>query len=59
LVAGLPSGTVSFLFTDIEGSSLMWSRARDQMGGLVARLIELAGAATAAEGGTLVRERGG
>jgi hypothetical protein len=50
---------VSFLFTDIEGSSLMWSRARDQMGGLVARLIELAGAATAAEGGTLVRERGG
>ena len=49
---------MSFLFTDIEGSSLMWSRARDRMGAVVSRLIELANAATAAEGGTLVRERG-
>lgn len=49
---------MSFLFTDIEGSSLMWSRARDRMGGVVGRLIELADAATAAEGGTLVRDRG-
>jgi len=28
---GLPSGTVTFLFTDIEGSTRMWESAPDPM----------------------------
>ena len=29
----LPSGTVTFLFTDIEGSTALWERDREAMGG--------------------------
>ena len=31
MVVGLPSGTVTFLFTDIEGSTSLWEKARDSM----------------------------
>ncbi len=30
-MAGLPSGTVTFLFTDIEGSTALWERAGDEV----------------------------
>jgi predicted ATPase/class 3 adenylate cyclase len=36
-MARLPSGTVTFLFTDIEGSTRMWERAPGTMAGALAR----------------------
>jgi class 3 adenylate cyclase len=35
----LPSGTVTFLFTDIEGSTALWERDRVAMAAAVARHI--------------------
>jgi class 3 adenylate cyclase len=37
----LPSGTVTFLFTDIEGSTALWERDRAAMPTAVARHIAL------------------
>ena len=34
----LPSGTVTFLFTDIEGSTARWDRGREAMARAVDRL---------------------
>jgi predicted ATPase/class 3 adenylate cyclase len=48
----LPSGTVTFLFTDIEGSAARWERDRVAMTRAVARHIALLDAAIAAHGGT-------
>ncbi len=36
-MARMPSGTVTFLFTDIEGSTRMWEAAPDLMAGALAR----------------------
>jgi class 3 adenylate cyclase len=36
-MVALPSGTVTFLFTDIEGSSRMWERKPQAMAGALAR----------------------
>jgi predicted ATPase/class 3 adenylate cyclase len=36
-----PTGTVTFLFTDIEGSTRLWERDPDQMRGVLARHDEL------------------
>ena len=33
----VPTGTVTFLFTDIEGSTRLWSESRDVMGVAVER----------------------
>jgi class 3 adenylate cyclase len=33
----LPSGTVTFLFTDIEGSTALWERDRTVMASVVER----------------------
>jgi class 3 adenylate cyclase len=37
----LPSGTVTFLFTDIEGSTRLWERDRVAMAAAVAEHIAL------------------
>ena len=37
----LPSGTVTFLFTDIEGSTALWERDRGTMAAAVERHIAL------------------
>ncbi|HEX2224765.1 MAG TPA: AAA family ATPase [Thermoanaerobaculia bacterium] len=50
-MADLPSGTVTFLFTDIEGSTALWERDRDAMAAAVARQIALLDAAIQAHGG--------
>jgi predicted ATPase/class 3 adenylate cyclase len=39
--AGLPTGTVTFLFTDIEGSTQRWERQRDAMDAAVQRHDEI------------------
>jgi predicted ATPase/class 3 adenylate cyclase len=50
-VSDLPSGTVTFLFTDIEGSTALWERDRRAMASAVARHLALLHAAIAAHGG--------
>lgn len=55
LVVRLPSGTVSFLLTDVEGSSLMWSRSPSEMGEVIARLSDFAVAGASEAGGTVLR----
>ncbi|HEX2280698.1 MAG TPA: adenylate/guanylate cyclase domain-containing protein, partial [Thermomicrobiales bacterium] len=47
----LPRGTVTFLFTDIEGSTTLWERDRNAMAAAVARHLTLLDAAIAAHGG--------
>src|SRR5688500_5782519 len=46
-----PSGTVTFLFTDIEGSTQLWERDQTVMRLAVDRHLELLDAAIAAHGG--------
>jgi AcrR family transcriptional regulator len=48
----LPSGTVTFLFIDIEGSTERWERDRHVMAAAVERHIALLDAAIQAHGGT-------
>src|SRR5215210_6646141 len=50
-LTGLPSGTVTFLFTDIEGSTALWERDQAAMRLAVDRHLELLDAAIAAHGG--------
>ena len=47
----LPGGTVTFLFTDIEGSTQLWERDRQAMGGAVERHLALLATAIQAHGG--------
>ncbi len=47
----LPSGTVTFLVTDIEGSITLWERDRQAMTAAVARHLTLLDAAIQASGG--------
>jgi class 3 adenylate cyclase len=48
-MAGLPSGTVTFLFTDIEGSTALWKRDPTTMRPAVARHFACGVVATAVE----------
>jgi len=50
---GAPTGTVTFLFTDIEGSTRLWESAPDAMRGALARHDELLKATMEAHGGYL------
>jgi class 3 adenylate cyclase len=50
-VPDLPSGTVAFLFTDIEGSTALWECDRQVMAAAVERHVALSAAAIAAHGG--------
>src|SRR5215207_11387468 len=54
----LPSGTVTFLFTDIEGSTRLWERAPEAMRAAVARHDELVGSAVQAHHGSLYKHVG-
>ncbi len=48
---GAPRGTVTFLFTDIEGSTALWERNRQAMLATVARHLDVLGEAITAHGG--------
>jgi PPOX class probable F420-dependent enzyme len=58
LAAPPPTGTVTFLLTDVEGSTPRWEAAPDAMTVAVARHYELLDAAVAAHGGVRPIEQG-
>jgi predicted ATPase/class 3 adenylate cyclase len=57
-MANLPSGTVTFLFTDIEGSTQLWERDRAAMATAVERHVALLRTAIEANGGVLFKTIG-
>jgi predicted ATPase/class 3 adenylate cyclase len=56
--AALPHGTVTFLFTDIEGSTQLWAHHPQQMGASVARHEALLRDAITAAGGVVFKTVG-
>lgn len=54
----LPSGTVTFALTDIEGSTALWDRAPGRMADALMRHDELIAAAVASAGGILLKHKG-
>ncbi len=54
----LPAGTVTFLFTDLEGSTRLWEEHPEAMKGALARHDEILRGAVAANGGTMVKTTG-
>jgi predicted ATPase/class 3 adenylate cyclase len=57
-VAQLPSGTVTFLFTDLEGSTRLWEEHPDAMGPALARHDAIVRDAIEGYGGCVVKMRG-
>jgi hypothetical protein len=57
-VADLPTGTVTFLFTDLEGSTRRWEDDRDAMRAAVARHDELLDDAITGNGGVVFSRMG-
>ncbi len=51
----LPTGTVAFLFTDVEGSTRLWETDRAAMAVAIERHLTLLRQAVAAHGGTLFK----
>jgi class 3 adenylate cyclase len=56
--SGLPAGTVTFLLTDIEGSTRSWETHGAEMAEAVARHYEILDAAVARHGGVRPIEQG-
>ncbi|MBV9323720.1 MAG: SIR2 family protein [Chloroflexi bacterium] len=56
--ARLPSGAVTYLFTDIEGSTRLWEHFPEQMRRALIRHDALIESCVTRHGGTLVRPRG-
>ncbi len=54
----LPSGTVTFFLTDLEGSTRLWEEHPEQVREAVARHDRLAGAIIDGHEGTLLKSRG-
>jgi len=54
----LPTGTVTFLFTDLEGSTRLWEEHPDTMGDALARHDEILREAVAHHGGAIVKTTG-
>jgi predicted ATPase/class 3 adenylate cyclase len=54
----MPTGTITFLFTDIEGSTRLWQQDEAAMGAAVARHDELVREAVAAHGGEVFSTSG-
>ena len=54
----LPAGTVTFLLTDIEGSTRLWNERPEQMAAAIARHLDILDDAVAAAGGVRPVEQG-
>jgi class 3 adenylate cyclase len=54
----LPTGTVTFLFTDVEGSTRLWDAFPDDMRAALAIHDEILTSAAEANGGTVVKHTG-
>jgi DNA-binding NarL/FixJ family response regulator/class 3 adenylate cyclase len=57
-VAALPTGVVSFVLTDVEGSTELWEKAPHAMAAALARHDQLVSEAVVAEAGALLKPRG-
>src|SRR5687767_2189754 len=57
-MAELPTGTVTFLFTDIEGSTTRWEQHREQMRAALGRHDAILRAAIEAHGGVVFKTVG-
>ena len=55
---GLPSGTVTFVFTDLEGSTRRWEAHPAEMAGALARHDAIVRGAVGAHGGTVFSTMG-
>ena len=55
---GFPTGTVTFLFTDIEGSTTRWEQHREAMQAALARHDAILRAAITAHAGAIVKVTG-
>src|SRR5437764_8762243 len=58
MTTDFPSGTVTFLFTDIEGSTQLWERHPEAMSGALARHDVLIRDAIQARGGHVFKTMG-
>ncbi len=58
-MAEWPSGTVTFLFTDLEGSTQRWHQYPTEMGAALARHNRLLRDAISAHGGVVLKTVGG
>jgi predicted ATPase/class 3 adenylate cyclase len=58
MVSELPSGTVTFLFTDLEGSTRLWEDHSDAMGAALARHDAILRQTVEANGGVVVKTTG-
>jgi predicted ATPase/class 3 adenylate cyclase len=58
MMVTLPTGKVTFLFTDIEGSTRLWEQQPDQMHGALARHDHLAAEIIGKHDGFVVKHRG-
>ena len=58
LMTDLPTGTVTFLFTDIEGSTRLWERYPEAMSEALARHDEILRAVVEANNGSVVKTTG-
>jgi class 3 adenylate cyclase len=54
----LPSGTITFLLTDIEGSTRLWEQGPEAMTAALARHDRLAAAINQQHDGSIVKHRG-
>ncbi len=57
-MAELPTGTVTFLYTDIEGSTRLWEQQPQAMKAAVARHDALLTALIEGRGGHVIRTKG-
>ncbi len=58
LTAYLPVGTVTFLLTDVEGSTFLWESASEAMGAAIRRHYQLLDASITVHGGVRPQEQG-
>ncbi|MFN2189722.1 MAG: adenylate/guanylate cyclase domain-containing protein, partial [Candidatus Promineifilaceae bacterium] len=54
----LPSGVVTFLFTDIENSTRLWERFRDSMGEALSLHDQIVADAVRSNGGVVIKSTG-